>query len=411
MLSSPFQPFCPAHRRAAPPPHRYGIGRIHKGSLLQLLFLATGAGMVMACQPGSANAALTLTSIAPNRTLEAQLGKALFEDTSLSEPAGQACQTCHDPAAGYATPPAQMDHGVSRGVVAGLFGARNAPTAAYAAFSPSPYFDPEASTWVGGQFLDQRADTLEAQARGPFLNPLEMANSSPAMVVEKVRGRPYAASFRAIYGPDALDNTDEAYDRISRAIAAYERTEEFSPFSSKYDAFLRNRASLSSAELRGFAIFKDERKGNCSACHPHDGDHPLFTDFTSDNIGVPKNPENPFYTQAPSVNPDGAGFVDLGLGATPRVNRWTYYGRFKVPTLRNVAVTAPYMHNGVFTTLEQVIRFYNTACVSGNPDGWDPPEYAATRNCEEMGNLGLTDQEIGDLVAFLRTLTDGYLPE
>lgn len=302
-----------------------------------------------ACQAESNTGELPL-ALASNQTVEERLGEALFQDTTLSEPPGQACQSCHDPVFGYATPPALMQHGVSQGVVAGLFGARNAPTAAYAAFSPEPYFDAESRTWVGGQFHDQRARSLEEQARGPFLNPLEMANTDAAQVVGKVRERPYADLFRAVYGQHIFSDPDQAYIRISEAIAAYERTAEFSPFSSKYDAFLREKASLSPSELRG-------------------------------------------------------------LGATQRVNQSAYYGRFKVPTLRNVAVTAPYMHNGVFTTLEEVVRFYNTACAPGNPDGWAAPEYAATRNCREMGNLHLTDGEVSDLVAFLHTLTDGTLAE
>lgn len=337
----------------------------------------------------------------PDLTPEQLLGREIFHDDTLSEPAGQSCASCHDEAFGFASPPAIMTGGVSAGVVSGKFGLRNAPTAAYALFSPLPFFDPEAGTLVGGQFLDHRAADLEEQARGPFLNPDEMANPDRATVVNKLRNRPYADRFRALYGAEIFADVDRAYIAMSRAIAAYERSAEFSPFSSKFDAYIRGRANLSPAELRGLAVFRDPLKGNCEACHPSRGDAPLFTDFTNDNIGVPRNLNIPAYMNNPSL-------VDRGLGAV--LNDARYDGRFKVPTLRNVALTAPYMHNGVFTTLEDVVRFYNTACTPGNPDGWAAPEVPDTRNCTELGDLKLSDQEIADLVAFLHTLTDGYLP-
>ena len=158
-------------------------------------------------------------------------------------------------------------------------------------------------------------------------------------------------------------------------------------------------------ELLGLAVFNG--KGNCAACHPSQGKSPLFTDFTNDNLGVPKNASNPFYTQSATINPDGVNFIDKGLGTT--LGDSAFDGRFKVPSLRNVAVTAPYMHNGVFTSLRQVVQFYNSACAAGNPDGWAAAEVAENRNCKELGDLGLADNEIDALVAFLETLTDGYV--
>jgi cytochrome c peroxidase len=169
---------------------------------------------------------------------------------------------------------------------------------------------------------------------------------------------------------------------------------------------LRGETELSEQELRGLEFFEAEDKGNCSACHPskpaEDGSPPLLTDFTYDNLGTPRNPENPFYSLPLELNPDGFAFVDLGLGKT--VNDPAQNGKFRVPTLRNVAVTAPYMHNGVFKTLFNVVAFYNSRDVAE----WPAPEVSANVNVEELGKLGLTNQELEDLVAFLRTLTDGW---
>ena len=176
---------------------------------------------------------------------------------------------------------------------------------------------------------------------------------------------------------------------MADAIEAYENTSEVNPFSSKYDYWLRGETELSEQELRGLKLFEAEDKGNCAACHPNriseDGSLPLFTDFTYDNLGVPRNPENPFYSLPPELNPDGFAFVDLGLGKT--VNDPAQNGKFRVPTLRNVEVTPPYMHNGVFKTLFNVVAFYNTRDVAE----WPEPEVAENVNMEELGDLGLTN--------------------
>lgn len=188
--------------------------------------------------------------------------------------------------------------------------------------------------------------------------------------------------------------------------AAYERTHELNPFSSKYDLFLQGKVKLTDQEQRGLALFEDEKKGRCVECHPNrpgpNREPPLFTDFTYDNLGVPKNAESPFYYLPRSLNPDGTKFVDLGLGGV--VKKPEESGKFRVPTLRNVAVTAPYMHNGIFKRLRQVVAFYNTRDVGP----WPAPEVPQNVNREELGNLGLTEQEVDDIVVFLHTLTDGY---
>jgi cytochrome c peroxidase len=333
-----------------------------------------------------------------------RLGKLLFFEKSLSTPPGQDCSACHAPEVAFADPETGLP--VSRGAKPGMYGNRNDMTVSYASFVPPLHFDKEEGLWVGGLFWDGRANSLAEQAKGPLLNPLEMANIDTLTIAEKLRSLSYASLFIEVYGPDALSDSETAFDNMADAIEAYEKTPEVSPFSSKYDYWLRGEAELTEQEFRGLKLFDDEEKGNCAACHPsrpaEDGVPPLFTDFTYDNLGTPRNPENPFYSLSSELNPDGFSFVDLGLAVT--VKDPAQNGKFRVPTLRNVALTAPYMHNGVFKTMFNVLAFYNTRDVSC----WPPPEVAENVNKEELGNLKLTNQELEDLVVFLETLTDGW---
>jgi cytochrome c peroxidase len=297
-------------------------------------------------------------------------------------------------------------------VLAGLFGARNAPTAAYAAFAPPFHWDPVEGLYVGGQFLDGRASSLRDQAQGPPLNPIEMHNPDRAAYVAKVAAAPYAARLKALYGSDLFARVDTAFEAIADAIATFERGPEASPFTSKYDAFLRGADVLTAQERRGLGLF--EGRAGCAACHPSSSDDPrvppLFMDFTYDNLGVPRNPANPFYGMPLAVNPAGAAFMDIGLAGNPTViadgraavNR----GKIKVPTLRNLAKTGPYFHNGAMKSLKEVVAFYNRRDV--DPARFGPPEVAVNVNRTELGNLGLSDEEEDALVAFLTTLTDGY---
>jgi len=351
---------------------------------------------------------------------QARLGKLLFEDANLSNPPGQSCATCHAAGAGFTDPDRRAP--TSKGVRPGLFGDRNTPSAAYMAFSPRFHFDAKEQHYVGGQFWDGRAATLEEQAKQPFLNPVEMANDDAAQVVEKVRAAPYAPLFREVFGDDAFADPGRAFDRIAEAIAAFERTPVFSPFTSKYDAYLAGRARLTAQELRGLRLFERADKGNCAACHPvarEGGRGGLGTDFTYDNLGVPKNPANPFYRMPAVHNPTGPGHVDRGLGGA--VGQAGEYGKFKVPTVRNMELTAPYMHNGYLTSLRAVVDFYNTRDVKPRcaeelvPEAealargcWPRPEMVANVNTAEMGNLRLTPREVDDIVVFLLTLTDGW---
>ena len=350
------------------------------------------------------DSATSTVSVDSAFNIKERLGKLLFFEESLSTPPGQACSTCHSPEIAFADP--ESDLPVSKGARPGLYGNRNDMTIAYAAFIPPLHFNKEEAIWVGGLFWDGRANSLAEQALAPPLNPLEMANPDTLTIAGKLRALSYTVLFTEVYGPEALSNPGTAFTNMADAIEAYEKTSEVSPFSSKYDHWLRGETELSMQELRGLKLFEAEDKGNCAACHPsrpaEDGSPPLFTDFTYDNLGTPPNPENPFYTLPLELNPDGFAFVDLGLGKT--VNDPAQNGKFRVPTLRNVAVTHPYMHNGVFKTLFNVMAFYNTRDLAA----WPTPEVSANVNMEEMGDLGLTNQELEDLVIFLRTLTDHW---
>ncbi len=344
-----------------------------------------------------------------------QLGKFLFFDTDLSTPPGQSCATCHDPATAFVGPDSQINaHGaVYPGAVHVRFGNRKPPSAAYATFSPDFHYDEVEGLYVGGMFWDGRALNVVEQAKGPFLNPVEQNNPHKKQVINKVRHSDYAMLFREVFGAEAFADIDMAYEYVAQAIAAYEGSPEVNQFSSKYDAYLAGMAELTEQEARGLVLF--EGAGMCAACHTSqvgpNGEPPLFTDFTYDNLGVPKNMENPWYDMPPSFNPDQEDWIDLGLGGILGLPE--EMGKVKVPTLRNVGMrpyegfVQAYMHNGVFKSLHEVVDFYNTRDVGM----WPPPEYPENVNTDELGNLGLTDSDVDDIVAFMMTLTDGYLAE
>ena len=334
------------------------------------------------------------------------LGKQLFFDSNLSSPPGQACKACHDPATGWADP--RKDSPTSEGNTPGLFGDRNSSSVAYASFSPDFHYDAAKKSYVGGQFWDGRAKNEADQAKGPILNPLEMSGANKQAVIDAVKAGPYADLFKKVWGANVFDEAETAYDNLAASIAEYERTSEVNTFSSKYDDVLRGAVTLTEQEKRGLALFKGKAK--CDTCHTSTAaaasGKVLFTDFGYENAGVPKNPKNKFYTLDAKDNPAGKDFIDLGLGG--QLKKRSENGKFKVPSLRNVALTAPYMHNGYFTTLKDVVRFYNTRDVASA--GWPAPEVTENVNKQDMGDLKLTDSEIEDIVAFLNTLTDTKFP-
>ena len=345
------------------------------------------------------------TSPVVTNDMKVALGKSIFFDKGLSNPIGQSCSSCHSPETGLS----DLNHNaISPGAVDGLFGNRNAPSIAYSMYSPTQLqYSADDDAYMGGQFLDGRVNTLIEQAQKPFLNVLEMNNASPAMVVAKLKSADYFSLYKQVYG----DVTDvaTAFDNIADALTAYESSDSFfKRFTSKYDYYLHGQVSLTAQELSGMQLFIDTLKGKCANCHlitpdPISGKI-LFTDFTYTNDGVPKNLNNPFYTIPSAFNQAGTNYIDNGLGGF--LNNATYNGMFKVSTLRNVAITAPYFHNGSFNTLEDVVHFYNKRDVAGS--GFAPAEAPSTIDTAETGNLKLTTQEEKDIVAFLKTLTDGY---
>jgi cytochrome c peroxidase len=359
------------------------------------------------------------------RALREQVGQRLFFDTRLSEPAGVACASCHDSARAFSG-----DNGsglpVARGSKRESLGTRNAPTLMYLATAPRFAFVEKEGKRVpvGGLFWDGRAATLEEQAVQPYFNPLEMNNGDAKSLVAKVAQGEYAAQFRQAWGADVFDDPQRALAAIGASLAAFQRSALFQPFTSKFDAVLRGQAKFNEQEERGFGLFTIRQKGNCSACHAvnvdsRDPRDSLFTDFSYHALGVARHTAIP-------ANKD-ATFVDMGLcGPTrndlakqPDAKRWC--GFFKVPTLRNIALTAPYMHNGRFDKLRDAVAFYATR--DTNPERWYPdgakfndlpPELHANVDVEtppyhrEGKRPALKDDEIDDIVAFLHTLTDGW---
>ena len=404
-------------------------------------------------------------------TPKEQLGKSIFFDQHLSLNQNQACAACHAPGVGWTGPTQEINAGggVYEGSIAGRFGDRKPPSSGYATMSPVLAYemiDGEA-LFSGGNFWDGRAtgeklgSPAADQAQGPFLNPMEQALPDSACVVYRVcnpvTAADYPASFASVWGADAcviswpadtasvcsqegtkvaLSDADRtksnsAYDSIALSIAVYEGSSDVNRFSSKFDAYVAKRVKLSKEELAGYKLF--DGKAQCSACHVltdknKKADGSLFTDFTYDNIGVPRNPENPIYNRIPD-------FVDKGLGGF--LARRTDYAQFaaanmgkhKVTTLRNVAlrpssdIVKAYTHNGYFKTLEGLVHFYNTRDVLARCPGyyteaealaancWPAPEVVENLNTAEVGNLQLSASEEASIVAFLKTLSDGYVVE
>lgn len=384
-----------------------------------LLALSVGVGVAVSAEP--------------QLTAKETLGKFIFFDENFSANKNQSCATCHDPKAGWTGADSSINaHGaVYEGSIPGAFGNRKPPSSAYATQSPILHVDKK-GLFTGGNFWDGRAtgerlgSPAAEQALGPFLNPKEQALETPDDVVTRVCASSYASLFMTVWGADACSDKD-AYDYIGLSIAAYEASPEVNAFTAKYDWSMQGKAKLTQLERRGFALFQG--KGKCSKCHVSEGRAPLFTDYTYDNLGIPKNPENP----ATIAN---SSWADPGLGGflATRTDYATYaeanMGKHKVPTLRNVGlgpegVVKAYGHNGYFKTLEGIVHFYNTRDVlpkcpgDGTPyteaqaldaNCWPAPEVEANLNTRELGNLGLSADEEAAIVAFLKTLSDGYMP-
>lgn len=375
---------------------------------ISLIFFVS-ALLLTSCGGSSGGGNDTSSSVASMRSV----GKKLFFDEDLSSNGNQSCASCHDPAAGFADPNVTATAPISEGSVPGQFGNRNAPTAAYASLIPqfapqiTQTVDLTVSNFQGGQFLDGRASTLEEQAKAPFLNPVEMNNASKADVVSKVQNASYADDFIEVFGANAFDDADQAYDNIAAAIAMFEASSEMYPFTSKFDAVAAGNASFTASEQRGFDLFKGP-VAKCGNCHTVDtpAAGSLFTDFNYYNIALPVNTDNPAYVANNS-------FRDGGLGDSPIIivpaEQAAEQGKFRTPTLRNVELTDPYMHNGVYATLNDVIRHYD---ITATDSLLFVPEIendiANELNYHTDTGLGLSMQDYTDLENFMLTLTDGY---
>ncbi|MFX4278199.1 cytochrome-c peroxidase [Aliarcobacter butzleri] len=337
------------------------------------------------------------------------LGRILFFDVNLSKNRTQSCATCHNPNAGFVD---DRDNGVKKMASLGddgkSLGDRQAPTASYAKFSPVFHFDEKAKKYVGGQFWDGREATLEGQAGGPPLNPVEMGMSDKKAVVDRLKENTlYVDSFKKIFGADIFKNDDKAYEAMTIAIASFERTDEFSPFDSKYDRYLKGEYDLTPLEDLGKSIFFSNNNNSCANCHVlkgEDKEGETFTNYQYHNIGTPANNE--------LRAKNGVKAIDEGLLANSNVSDVAQKGKHKVPTLRNVAVTGPYMHNGVFKDLKTVVEFYdkyNNKDRNIDPETnkpWDEPEVKDNISLQELKANKLTDRKVEALVAFMKLLTD-----
>lgn len=355
----------------------------------------------------------------------ASLGRKIFFDPSLSASGRMACSTCHDPAHAHAqTNDLAVQFG---GPLLDQPGTRSVPSLRY--LNPFGFFFDSEGTPTGGFDRDGRAMSLLDQAERPFLSANEMANGDASTFAAKLALAEYADELKQVFGADMFDDEDGAFFRARFAVEAFERTDpELHRFDSKYDAFLSGKVMLSPAEFRGLALFNRADKGNCQGCHPSargsDGSPPLFTDYTYDNLGLPRNADIP-------ANADPAYF-DLGLCGPVRTDlagRTDLCGAFKVPTLRNVATRQAFFHNGLFKTLRDALRFYVRR--DTNPEEFYPrDENGVVQKFDDLPlamhrnvNTGevpydrhpgqaprLDDAEIDDVIAFLGTLTDGYDP-
>jgi cytochrome c peroxidase len=417
------------------------------------------------------------------------LGKLELFDRSLSVHKNEACSTCHTPSTGY-TGASQILNETTvsyPGSVMGRFSGRKPQSYNYATLAPVLHFNRTQQDFYGGNFWDMRAtgSRLQSpsaeQAQGPPTNPVEMGLPDSACVAFRITKGRYEPLFVKVWGstiesiqfpanaekvcstpagaggvgPQLSLSTEDrtrantVYDQFGLSIAAYEGSSTVNAFSSKFDAFLAGNATLSSQEMHGYQLFNGQ--GKCNTCHLSGNANgatggaaadaaPLFTDFTSSNLGLPKNTSIPFYFENKPdqfgfvANPMGLAFVDLGVGAflsgaqgSPVPDaEWMqlapkFDGKMQVPTVRNVdqrpfaGFVKDYMHNGYLKSLKEVVHFYNTRdsqCATPNDPNakktcWPAPEVSANEDTT-VGNLGLSDQDENDIVAFMQTLTDGF---
>ncbi|MDH0866972.1 cytochrome c peroxidase [Mitsuaria sp. GD03876] len=444
----------PATRRARrAPPSWFTAAAVAGGAVACLAF---GIGLGHAAAPGDAHppapvpaaAVVKVATASPSASATAarpfyataferkpdanaltELGRKLFFDKTLSASGAMACASCHDPAHAYGPPNAlPVQPGGASGAVPGL---RAVPSLMYRQQTPQfseRFFDNDGDDSLdqgptGGFAWDGRAASAHEQAEAPLLSPFEMANTDRGAVVRRMAGSPNAAALREAFGPRLFDDAGLAWNALVLALEVFQQNpKDFAPFSSRYDAYLRGKGVLTPQEARGLALFEDKGKGNCASCHVSvikRGAFPLFTDMGHIAIGVPRNPAIP-------ANRDPA-FHDLGTCGPLRTDlkdHPEYCGLFKTPSLRNVATRRVFFHNGAMRSLEEAVRFYalrdtDPARVYGRDakgrarkDADLPAKYEGNLNRErpfggEPGDKpSLSEPEIRDIVAFLKTLDD-----
>lgn len=398
---------------------------------------------------------------APPLSAMAQLGKLIFYDTSLSSSGRLACSSCHSAQNSYA--PANNLSAQLGGPELASQGMRAVPSLMYLDHQPNFSIGPDAAgdndapaplpqlaaaganakrvtktaqstaqtaaniVPMGGLFWDGRANTLQTQAMGPLLSPFELDGGSIARVAAKLQAAPYADRFTQLFGPAIFASPDMAVSEAMFAVARYQIEDPgFHPYSSKYDAWLEGKARLTQAELRGYVLFNDPAKGDCAACHlsqpTPDGQPPLFTDHQYEALGVPRNTKL-------AVN-DNPAYDDLGICGPYRTDlkdQTQYCGMFLTPTLRNAATRHAFFHNGVFHDLQHVLDFYNfrdtdpakiyPTGANGQVQKFDdlPAKYIANIDTSDppldrrQGEApALSHGEEEDIIAFIKTLNDGY---
>jgi cytochrome c peroxidase len=393
----------------------------------RILFIAVLSLALTACGGGSDVATASNTDMSPiaSTTLEQQveIGDRLFNEIALSAGANLSCASCHGKEQAHADSAGTfLPLGGTSLTIQGL---RSSPSLEYLNANLTFRFNRNGDP-VGGFTWDGRAASRQAQARLPLFDAKEMANTSEASLAAKVRGLPYFAEFAQLFGVTDGSSDADIVTALTRAIETYQINDpDYERFSSKFDAVEAGTATFTAQESRGLAIFNDPQRGNCASCHSNRPDPKtgriLFTNFEFHALGIPRNQ---------SVATQDPGFFDLGLCGPQRTDlsaRTDLCGKFKVPTLRNIAVTAPYFHNAKVNTLQEAVSFYATR--DTDPDRWYPTAGGMVKKFDDLptqyhGNINvqapfaplansaprLSPQDVADMVAFLSTLTDGYRP-
>nr|WP_240933140.1 cytochrome c peroxidase [Diaphorobacter sp. HDW4B] len=372
----------------------------------------------------------TMARFAPDPKL-VEVGWQLFHDTRLSDPPGTSCASCHDPARAFGPDlqrglrAGEKSPGTARGSRAGQFSHRAAPSLLYVRYVPRRYFyqddDALVPAFFGGLMADASADSLAEQVRAPLLSAAEMNNRTSARLLARLKKNGLAKALAQSMGEQVVNNPEALMGAVGAALQAYLQSDELSPFTSRFDRFLKQEAALSTTELRGLAIFKNPDKGNCASCHTVSEtaarpERSLFTDFGYEALATPRN-------KALAVNRDPRHF-DNGLCETAKTLKWPepdqWCGYVRTPGLRNVAIRQSFMHNGSLKSLREVIEFYNTRGTDpkrwfGKSGAFDDvaPSYHENVNVNSPplnrkpgSPVALSDGETDDLVAFLRSLTD-----